>query len=216
MPLGICITMVMPFVKYSTVPYWITGIIHGDIKPQSLLIFEENSRIIAKVADFGYATCFQDDSSRISIPKSEPWNAPEHHDQQFRPLEAKRMDVYSFALLCAWLLFEAGSSDKLQLPSDIVRETSKLVGFGIDEPEKNLLQLWKRDHKLVDWVYSLVYVNSHLNDSTKDCLTSFFRSTLTFEPRLRCIEFGQLLDLLAPSRYVPTSLYSQKLHLTDE
>ena len=41
------------------------------------------------------------------MPESEPWNAPEYCARHFKSEEAKQMDVYSFAMLCVWLLFEA-------------------------------------------------------------------------------------------------------------
>ena len=167
-----------------------------------MLIFEENSQIVAKVADFGYATCFQDDSDWVSVPKSEPWCAPEHKERKYRPLEAKQMDVYSFGLLCAWLLFKAGSSIDLSLPSNMIHKTDQYVSFERDEPEKNMLQLWRKDHKLLDWVCWLVCENSDLDSSIKDHLISFFRFTLTFKPRSRCVEFDQLLGLLVPERYM--------------
>lgn len=34
------------------------AIVHGDITPENVLVFNDHSRVIAKVADFGYSTCF--------------------------------------------------------------------------------------------------------------------------------------------------------------
>ena len=134
--------------------YQCIGIIHGDIKPENVLIFKEDSQTVAKVADFGYATYFRDDSNWISMPKSEPWCAPEHKSQQFRPLEAKRMDVYLFAILCAWLLFGAGISMNLPLPPEMSQEIDQFVSFERSQSEMNLLQLLKsdKDNKLVEWI----------------------------------------------------------------
>lgn len=73
-----------------------------------MLVFEDMSRFIAKVADFGFATCFQSHNDLISMPKSEPWNAPERHDRHIKGEQGKQMDVYSFGMLCFWLVFKAG------------------------------------------------------------------------------------------------------------
>jgi serine/threonine protein kinase len=165
-----------------------------------MLIFEENARISAKVADFGFATCFQGEEDLVSMPRSEPWNAPERHGGHFRPKQARQMDVYSFGLLCFWLVFAAGSSVDLPLHLDTILESGQFVSFKQDKPEKNLLQLWRRDDRLVEWVCWLVSEEGHFDDKLKDRLISFFRFTLAFKPRSRRVEFAQLLGLLVPNR----------------
>ena len=167
-----------------------------------MLIFEEDSRVVAKVADFGFATCLQGDNDLLSIPVSEPWNAPEYYDHHFRPEPAKKMDVYSFALLCTWLLFEAGSPGGLSLPPDTNLETGQFISFEPRHSGKNLLQLWKKDSndKLVRWISWLVRENECLKSSMKDNFVRFFWSALAFDPESRCLEFEQLLALLRPDR----------------
>ena len=128
------------------------------------------------------------------------WNAPEHHDRSFRPEQAKQMDVYSFGLLCFWLLFKAGSSADLPLPPDMILKNGQFVSFERDEPEDNSIQVWKADNRLIKWLCWLVQGNDYFDSSTKNHLISFFRFTLTFEPQSRCTEFEQLLSLLAPER----------------
>ena len=163
-------------------------------------MFEQGSRITAKVADFGFATCFQTHNDWISMPVIGPWNAPEHHDRSFRPEQAKQMDAYAFGLLCFWLLFKAGFSGGLPLPPDTTLQGEQLVSFERDEPENNLLQVRKGDNRLVKWLCWLVQENSHFDSSMKNYLVLFFRSTLAFEPQSRCTELEQLLNLLASDR----------------
>lgn len=165
-----------------------------------MLIFEENTRIIAKVADFGFSTCFQDHDDLISMPDIKIWNAPEHHRFSFRPDQAKQMDVYSFGMLCFWLIFKAGSSVDLPIPPDTILESGQFMSFEQHKPDKNLLQLWKRDNKLVEWVCWLVREDGQFDSSTKNRLVSFFWSTLSFDPQSRCTDFEQLLGLLVPNR----------------
>lgn len=134
------------------------------------------------------------------MPDIGPWNAPEHHNRSFRPEQAKQTDVYSFGLLCFWLLFQAGSSDHLPLPSDTILKSGQLVSFERDEPENNLLQVWKGDNRLVKWLCWMIQENDYFDSSTKNNLISFFQFTLTFEPKSRCTKFEQLLNLLTPDR----------------
>ena len=189
-----------PFLFMLTTANQKAGIIHGDIKPQNILVFEEKSRIVAKVADFGFATCFQSEDDLVSIPISVPWNAPEHHGGRFRPEQAKQMDVFSFGMLCFWLLFAVGSLSNLPLHPGTIPESGQLVTFDPCKPEKNLLQLWKRNNKLVDWICWLVCEDVHNDDNTKKRLIRFFQSTLTLASRLRCTDFEQLVGLLKSYR----------------
>ena len=75
------------------------------------------------------------------MPHIEPWNAREHHDRSFRSEQAKRMDVYSFGLLCFWIVLQAGFSGDLPLPPDTILKSGQLVSFERDEPKNNLLQV---------------------------------------------------------------------------
>lgn len=180
----------------------IIDIVHGDIKPCNVLMYEEDSRFTAKVADFGFATCLQSESDLLSIPISEPWNAPELSNSLVKPDSAKRMDIYSYGLLCTWLLFEAGSSTGLSLPPDTKLKTDEFIGFKSCQSKKNLLELWKRDtsDKVIEWTSWLLREDKSLSSSSKDHLLCFFKSTLTVNPKSRCIEFDQLIGFLMPTR----------------
>ena len=78
-------------------------IIHGDIKPEHILISkaENSAAYVAQVAGFRYSTINTDHP--IYTPRSQGWTAPEWHPRGFYYLDAEKMDVYSFGLLCLWL-----------------------------------------------------------------------------------------------------------------
>lgn len=60
---------------------------------------------IPKLADFGYSTPFIPHPDQvIRMPISKPWTAPEYHDRGFERSEVFRMDVYSFGMICLWIL----------------------------------------------------------------------------------------------------------------
>ena len=133
------------------------------------------------------------------MPHIEPWNAPEYHDRYFRPEEAKQMDVYSFGLLCFWLVFQAGSSGNLRLPPDTILKSGQFFSFERDEPENNLLQVWKGNDRLINWLCWLIEEDDRFDSVAKSRWLLFFRSTLAFEPQSRCVEFEILLDGLTPT-----------------
>ena len=179
------------------------GIIHGDINPRNVLIFEECTKIIARVADFGFTTCFQGVGDLVSMPQNEPWNAPEHHHRHFRPEQAKQMDIYSFGMLCFWLIFEAGSSGGLPLPSSTTLDGGQIISFERCRSDKNMILDWKNDdnnNKLVNLVYWLVLEDVRFSSSVKENLMTFFQLTLVSDPQLRCSDLEHVLSLLMPDR----------------
>ena len=79
-----------------------------------------------KVADFGYSTLTAGGSGTVLLQKSRPWNAPEHHFGEFKAHEAKKTDVYSFGMLCLWVLFKSRVSEVPQTTAD---GTAGLISF---------------------------------------------------------------------------------------
>jgi serine/threonine protein kinase len=90
-----------------------SGIIHGDLKMDNILIFTNPgvisgsiNRYTAKLADFGASLVELDGKRKPSFTK--PWNAPEC----FEKLEytgLKKFDIYSFGLLC-WAVMLGGKN----------------------------------------------------------------------------------------------------------
>lgn len=85
---------------------WI-GIIHGDIKPCNVLIFEERPGLYAaKLSDLGHSIPFCNDDDCVLMACSRPWQAPEHsHRETYQLSDMISMEVYSFSMVCLWLLF---------------------------------------------------------------------------------------------------------------
>ena len=72
-----------------------------------------------KVIDFGYSSTWATPEDFIRVPTTRPWTAPEWHLRGFRVGAARKMDVYSYGLLCLWLLLH---NDKTFEPSGEIRQ----------------------------------------------------------------------------------------------
>ena len=134
------------------------GVVHGDIKPQNMLVFKDaiTKKITVKVADFGYSTLTVGESGKVFLPKSRPWNAPEHHFGEFNVQEAKKADVYSFGMLCLWLLFGNRLSDIPQTSAD---GTAELISFNaplLQVGRPTLLEILKDEDRVEDIANHLV------------------------------------------------------------
>lgn len=153
-----------------------SDIIHGDIKPQNTLIFDNTSRgYTAKVADFGYSTQYATPIDLIHMPRSPAWAAPEWHHRGFTSAQATKMDIYSFGMLVLWLLCYSTLEDS---DSKFISDLSAASGA---------LALAHR-------VIQLASENQEVD------LIDFFDATLTSDVATRCSDFRYLQCLLDPEK----------------
>ena len=177
-----------------------TGVIHGDIKPQNMLVFKDaTGKTTVKVADFGYSTMSvstdktlagdetptADEAAKIFLPKSRPWNAPEHHFGQFTVTEAKKADVYSFGMLCLWVLF--GSAN--------IPRTSTEYLFDASTGPRTTLEQLKYDDKVEHIANQYMESMPGLNVECRMRLQEFFSLTVLLDPEKRASDLGQLVHL---------------------
>jgi serine/threonine protein kinase len=190
-------------VGYRKTDYCI-DIIHGDIKPQNVLVFnEEPNKFVARVADFGYSTQFATDNP-LYMPKSWPWNAPEHHHRGFKPSEAVKMDIYSFGMLCLWFLFKERLSETI--PPEILGDRRGAAFFAPPfgrHQSQNLLADLKSEDMLPTLASYLITTTTELNDEEKGILHELFNSSLVCDPDERSSDLEHLLHLLSPRVAIP-------------
>jgi serine/threonine protein kinase len=172
-----------------------SDIVHGDIKPQNVLIFNDSSRkYVAKMADFGYSTMVVNDSQTVLLPKSVPWHAPEHHHRNFKFRDAKKTDSYSLGMLCLWLLFQ----DRFQ--ESLVTARGAFQAEATSLPESLRIYSWleqaKQEGKLRNISYDQIQMTTELDDEQKEALKTFFDSTLTHDPSDRSSDLKSLMPLL--------------------
>ena len=158
---------------------------HGDVKPQNILIYKEGGDFTARVTDFAYSTRFVNENDLIHVPKTEPWNAPEHHDGQFTQAQAQKMDVFSFGMLCTWVMFEKYLSKDTPLP----HEARWAERYFQSEEGKHLslriLKDLKQAGRLAIVAQQLVMAEKHLDDGKKQALQEFLSVSLAMNPSER-------------------------------
>ncbi|KAI9775066.1 MAG: hypothetical protein M1839_001458 [Geoglossum umbratile] len=176
------------------------SIIHGDIKPENVLMFADtDGSPFPKVSDFGYSTLVAKEDDLIQLPISKPWNAPEvhHRGNKYHLTEAKKMDSYSFGILCLWILF--GNRYEKWIPQlrDCYNDgTGSIVSENILLTVENLKGL----EGLPDFAEILLTLNESTIDRHKTELEVFFQLTLTSDLEFRTNDFIGLLQLLGDHR----------------
>lgn len=149
-------------------------IIHGDVKPQNVLVFGESEEtIVAKVADFGFATVASND--KIDVATSTPWVAPEVGSRDGHTLEqAKKTDIYSFGMLCLWVLFR----ERLEEIEMRIRELGKKYEVA---PDIDVLKKWNVADTSANKVqhFALDLAKKLPSDDLKLVVERVFRETLS-------------------------------------
>ena len=177
------------------------GVVHGDIKPQNILVFKDaiTKKITVKVTDFGYSTLTVGESGMVSLPKSRPWNAPEHHFGEFNVQEAKKTDVYSFGMLCLWLLFGNRLSD---IPQTVADGAAGLISFDIPSflSDPTFLERLK-DKDRVEYIANhLVESMPGLNVEYRIRLKEIFSLALPLNPGKRTSDLVRVIGLLSQEK----------------
>ncbi len=113
------------------------------------------------------------------MPKTWPWHAPELADTPFAAniMAAKRMDAFSFGLVCAWLLFFNWAGENRVFEDDFDSQQEPPV------PVNKYL------------------TNNNLPQQQIDVLHKLFTITLARNPVTRSDDFQQFLHLLGRERY---------------
>ena len=174
------------------------GVIHGDIKPQNVLVFKDaiTKKITVKVADFGYSTLTVGESGKVLLPKSRPWNAPEHHFGEFNVQDAKKTDVYSFGMLCLWILFGNRLSNFQQTTADGVTE---FISFDIPfiRSPPSLLERLKNEDRMEGIANNLLGSMPGLNVDSEYTirLKDIFSLTLPHNPGKRTCNLERVIGL---------------------
>ena len=173
------------------------GIIHGDIKPENVLVTKGKGKddgvFGVHVIDFGYSSF----ESLVKIPRSLPWEAPEWHPRSFGRETAKKMDIYSFGLLCLWLLFPADDLHSPGLPN--INLDLAFSSTSEDNVMMRKFQDLKTSGKLLESVLELLWRKDGIPEDTRSVLEQLFRLSLPKDPAKRATKMDTFMDLLCDS-----------------
>ena len=95
-------TMLLADIASGLAALYALGVVHGDIKPENILLFEKDSGFVAKISDFGF--CIAGDEDLETAKGGTPyWNAPECVPEAPPELRQYRVentrDYFSYGLL---------------------------------------------------------------------------------------------------------------------
>lgn len=160
---------------------------HGDVKPSNILVFPHpDGKYIVKLSDFGYASMSYNGDSLLQLPYSPIWTALDYHPRKFRIRDAQKMDVYSYSLICFWLLLGM-----------VIDQTVKPTGHISLWNNAPVLEDLKVSGKLIEYAEeTLMYNQSSLEKDRKESILKFFKLTLADKYENRSVSWSVLLYLL--------------------
>ena len=174
-------------------------VVHGDLKPENVLIFKDSAgKYSAKVIDFGCAAVYGEEGALQRVAMSKLWNAPEHsrHERKWKAPAGKRLDYFSFGMLCLWILFETH------------------LDYIHGERSHFFIEL-KQGEKLSTFAEQQLESEHTLDSMTKSALRAFFASTLDSDQNKRDISSGNIFGKQRRG-YVPSyELQEIQLRLSD-
>jgi serine/threonine protein kinase len=162
------------------------GIVHGDVKCENVLVFQEGDSVIAKISDFGNSVIISEVSNFCQLPGgTPPWNAPEWQDS-LKKEYLYLTDVYSYGLL-VWRVI---LNDKEVLEERPFLFTHESCLLDTSEPYiiVNDLEEFKRSNELLQLVLDKCEMEPEAIDFAKDFqaesggLVELFGCTLSTVP----------------------------------
>ncbi|CAG9998450.1 unnamed protein product [Clonostachys byssicola] len=184
------------------------GIIHGDIKPHNVLVFKSDTGFRPKVADFGYSVPHLDSArSGLRLPKSRPWDAPEissHPD--FTLAEALKVDLFSYGMLCLWLLFEPQLSGVVSYPPSLAYLETTVLNYSEYQSIGALSEV-KTRCELSGFSKALLSIEQMLGTEHRDMLAEFFMCSLEQNPQLRATDVYHALQHLPGKQWLAERLH---------
>ncbi|RFU31206.1 hypothetical protein B7463_g5142, partial [Scytalidium lignicola] len=173
------------------------GIIHGDIKTENILLFNDSKAgLVAKIADFGFSVHDHsyDETVTAYFPgRSPPWDAPEISGEALSFSNMRQADLYSYGL-SVWKTMLDGST-----PFESTAESHQFSGFekiiaAEGDAKRTLISELKNDPD--DKFLELVKTTLPDKGLDEVKLCALFDLTLRKDPLARTRTVQNLIDIL--------------------
>jgi hypothetical protein len=147
-------------------------------------VFHEGEDVYVKMSDFGYSALMYE-GDLISMVRTWPWYAPEiGKDWEFGFEDARRTDYYSFAVVCAFLLWSGETEDQ------------HLVSIQSELTECDAIAEATRQGTLHSQIMAIVQSLKDVDVEQKQHLQVFFTRALQQDPLNRSLDLrGLFFDL---------------------
>lgn len=165
-------------------------IIHGDLKPINVLVFNDADGPVVKLTGLGYSGISVDGTNRSN---SWPWVAPEWNKTCSEIPRAKKTDIYSFGLLCFWIMFSSG---QIKQNAREGSNSSRLCPPLDEYSDRENIQAMRDKDSLPALVGSLINSSEELDQEQRERLIQFFEKTVRTDPENREFNIIKLLKLL--------------------
>jgi serine/threonine protein kinase len=161
-----------------------------------LIFQDEKGGLIAKMIDFGFSTRYVAEGDRFPLGMTIPWNAPEHdrESQWFDVGQAKKTDIFSFGMLCFWLLFTNFLDGTTPLPESCRRVRRMTHASGNYLTIEHILEDLKAEKELHVVALEFVTVTDSIEDVQKIELAKLFSGSLQCEAEDRVKELQDVLS----------------------
>ncbi|KAJ6069165.1 hypothetical protein N7499_011052 [Penicillium canescens] len=184
--LGLCIDIAM-----GVEGLHLAGIVHGDIKPQNILVFKDKQKgFVGKIADFGASTFIDHDKfPRKALIGTTAFTAPEclDHKSEFSGQGLLKADIFALAITLLFLIRGPFILDKL-------------LAASFSEPDN--LTRYKRQGELNDWLNR----DEQILPSTQAARKKFGKDALERERQQNVWNwYGKQTDLMEKARFEATS-----------
>jgi serine/threonine protein kinase len=189
--------------KYETV-----GVVHGDLKPENILIFPAaNGQLVPRITDFGYSFISIGEDDLVLLPESGIWAAPECEGRGCLLQDAKKIDWYSFGLLCIFVLF-SDAFDSFGTQEKSIRAVWSALLNDASKEVCQEFQFCKIRGTISEMAVELVHSQQGLSDAERAGLCDLLRKTLSLEKTHRDLGIINFRILVPGDKYV-TDLFFQ-------
>ena len=144
------------------------------------------------MTDFGCSCYGNTENDLVRVARSRPWEAPEWHDRWFELKDVKKMDIYSFGLLCLWILFPENSL----VDPDSTEINISLAFSGKDGTALESLHVLKQEDTIKERALRLISQRTDLSENVCLRLRSVFNLSLDRNADKRASDIGTLVGLL--------------------